>query len=156
MAGESSTATLKLGSVRDSGRRPRAIVPRVKALRPWLAFLAAAISCALGVASLLDPDRRLPRAPTWEGEIAPLASAPLPRGAVVVLLPQAGLDGVFNRFLLLEAAWRRPDVRWAPMPEFPADSRLETVVATDGRPAPPGWAAAWASGDLRVFQREAP
>ncbi len=123
------------------------------ALRRWLAFLAAAISCTLGVASLLHPDRGLPRAPTWEGEIAPLASAPLPRGSVVVILPRADLDGAFNRFLLLEAAWRRPDVRWAPMPEFPLDSHYETVVATDGRPAPPGWSAAWASGRARVFRR---
>ncbi len=123
------------------------------AVRRWLAFLAAVISCTLGVASLLHPDRGLPRAPTWEGEIAPLASAPLPRGAVVVLLPQAGLDGVFNRFLLLEAAWRRPDVRWAPMAEFPLDSHYQTVVATDGRPAPPGWRQAWASGSARVFRR---
>ncbi len=128
----------------------------VKALRRWLAFLAATISCALGVASLLHPDRRLPRAPAWEHVVAPLSSAPIQRGAVVVLLPEAGVDPSFSRFLLLEAAWRRPDVRWAAMAAFPLDSHYETVVVTDERLAPPGWSEAWKAGSLRLFRRTVP
>ena len=125
----------------------------MKALRGWSAFLAAAISSGLGVATLFHPDRSLPRAPAWEGVIAPLASAPLPGGAAVALLAQTGAGDTYNRFLLLEAAWRRPDVRWTSAREFPLDSHCEMVVMTDDRPAAPGWSAVWESGKVRLFRR---
>ena len=125
----------------------------MKALRGWSAFLAAAISCALGVASLLHPDRNLPRVPSWEGLIAPLAGAPLPRGAAVALLARTGAGDAYNRFLLLEAAWRRPDVRWTPVQEFPLDSHCDAVVMTDDRPPAPWWRTTWESGKVRLFRR---
>ena len=125
----------------------------VKAFQGRSAFLAAAISCALGVAFLVHPDRSLPRVPPWEGLIAPLASAPLSPGTSAALLAQLGVSDAYNRFLLLEAAWRRPDVRWTPMLEFPLDSHYDTVVTTDARSEPPGWSKTWGSGRLRLFRR---
>ncbi len=125
----------------------------VKALRTGSAFLAAVISCILGVASLAAPDRSLPHAPVWRGVIAPLAGAPLPHGAPVGLIDQLGASRSDCRFLLLEAAWRRPDVWWTPMPEFPLDSHYDTVVTTDDRPPAPGWRETWESGTVRLFRR---
>lgn len=125
----------------------------MKGLHAGSAFLAAAISCVLGVASLADRDRSLPRAPVWKGVIAPLAKAPLPHDAQVGLINQLGASQSECRFLLLEAAWRRPDVWWTPMQEFPLDSHYDTVVTTDDRPAAPGWSKIWGSGKVRLFRR---
>ncbi len=128
----------------------------MKALRRWSALLAAAISLALGAASLFHPDRALPRAPAWEAVIAPLADAPIPSGAVVAFLAQAEAGATNPRFLLLEAAWRRPDVHWSPLSDFPSDSRIDAVVTTDARPAPPGWRQVWSSGQVRLLRRASP
>ncbi len=125
----------------------------MKALHTGAAFLAAVVSCALGVASLVGPDRSLPRTPAWKDVIAPLAGAPLPHGAPVGLVDRLGASRSDCRFLRLEAAWRRPDVSWTAMPDFPLDSHDDTVVTTDDRPAAPGWREIWASGQVRLFRR---
>ena len=125
----------------------------MKALRAGSALLAATVSCALGVVSVANLGRNLPRAPAWKGVIAPLAAAPLPHGVPVGFIAQLGVSPTHARFLLLEAAWRRPDVWWTPMPEFPPDSRSDAVVTAGDRPAPPGWSKVWGSGSLRLFRR---
>jgi hypothetical protein len=118
--------------------------------------LAAAISCGLGVAELLLPDRNLPRVPPWGALMAPLSGAPIPKGSTVGLLPPSGSSTDYSRFLFLEAAWRRPDLLWVPLEDVPRSSRIALVVSVAGQPAAPGWREAWHAGDLRLLLRIRP
>ena len=94
------------------------------------------------------------RAPTWENTLAPLRQAPLPVGAAVgLLVAAAGAGPEEVKPVLMEAAWQRPDLRWALLSEWPPAQPAEALVAVGAAAPPPGWREAWRQGIVTVYRR---
>ncbi len=101
-------------------------------------------------------DRNLPRSPAWAPTLAPLAGAPIPNGSTVGLVPPAGSSLSYARSLLLEAAWRRPDLFWVPLEELRLGLHASLVVTVGAPEGVPGWHEVWHGGTLRLLRRERP
>jgi glycosyltransferase involved in cell wall biosynthesis len=78
----------------------------------WLAL----VFLALGLGEFLQW-RKGPQQPPWAAQLAPLAGCPLPKGAVVQVLPPPHLRPEQRLWLLMELFWQKPQVRW----QLPAD-----------------------------------
>ena len=91
--------------------------------------------------------------PAWERHLAPLADAPIPAGSTVALLAatRGGADDV--KAVLMEAAWQRPDLRWAELSAWPSATPPRLLVTVGAAAAPPGWRELWRGGDVAVYVR---
>jgi len=99
----------------------------------------------------------LERAPRWAALLAPLEAMPVPAGATVALSIPAELAAPGTaKVVVYEAAWRRPDLRWALLSQWPAGHPLVHLVALRDAPVPPGWSEAWHGGELRLLRKVAP
>ncbi len=116
-----------------------------------VAVAAALVSCALGAGSLLESDRRLPHRPQWAPIVAPLVNAPIPANTVTALNAGPGTSPAQLVLLLREAAWQRPDLRWAPASELPASLAPAALVTIDDGAPPVGWRQVWRAGRLRLW-----
>jgi hypothetical protein len=121
------------------------------------ASVGTAVLCvALGIhdaCRLPPPDQRRP---AWAPHLAPLATAPIAPGSAVALLgPPALMRSADASPLLYEAAWQRPDVRWALLDHWPASSPCRELVVVGDAAAPPGWAAVWRYVDVVLYERAA-
>jgi len=94
-----------------------------------------------------------PRAPAWSEALAPLATAPLPAGARVALAaPDPGGGREALKPLLMEAAWQRPDLRWAFLDAWPAGATPERLVAVGAVVPPAAWREVWREGVVTVYE----
>ena len=116
------------------------------------AVVAALLAVAIGVADTLSLLRDDARAPRWAALLAPLRTAPLERGSVAQLSLPRSPSTEHVRLLLFEAAWQRPDVRWALAGER-WEARARSVVTVADATAPPGWVVAWREGEVAVWLR---
>ncbi len=122
----------------------------------WAAVAGALISCGLGVASLLNSDRRSPREPQWAGIVAPLRRAPIAARAVTALALDAGTSPEQAVLLLREAAWQRPDLRLALAEKLPPALHPDAFVTVGAASPPSGWHPVWRSEALRLWLRDRP
>jgi hypothetical protein len=76
----------------------------------WSGLTAGVLSLAIGLWT--TPWRRTVSAPPFQGALAGLASAPIPAGSIVLLVPPADTPGGERNFYAFEARWLRPDLRW--------------------------------------------
>ncbi len=83
----------------------------------------------------------------WQQALAPLAQAPLAAGTRVALMPPPD-TGRMARGLLYEAEWRRPDLLWGLVSEWPPEVPLTRMVTTQAWQVPAGWRVVWRSGGL--------
>ncbi|MBZ5587930.1 MAG: hypothetical protein LAO05_05150 [Acidobacteriia bacterium] len=116
------------------------------------AGLAGAVIClVLGVlqaALISTPTAR--RTPNVSDLLAPLASAPVPRGAAIALSMPPAVGRERSLPILYEAAWQRPDLRWT-LDEN--DARAAFVAVLPGGRVPAGFSKIWHAGNLVVFRR---
>ncbi|MGD1146376.1 MAG: hypothetical protein ABR961_00320 [Thermoanaerobaculaceae bacterium] len=120
------------------------------AVKGWAGAAAAALSLGLGLWQALRPFPEAGRTPKLAGFLAPLATAPVPRGAAIALAKPASMSTEAALFALFEAAWQRPDLHWTIDAE---DRRVAFVVATPGTRLPAGFAEVWHAGGLVLFER---
>ena len=123
--------------------------------RRWLLVAALAAWALLGAARAARQHASEPRTPAWERHLAPLREAPLPPGSAVALLAAAvGGSREGLKPVLMEAAWQRPDLRWAPLEAWPPGAPADALVTVGAAAPPPGWSERWRRGGVAVLVRE--
>lgn len=120
-------------------------------LRSRLAVAAAVLACALGVAALPGLGGHRAHRPEWAAIVASLASAPIAANAVTALDPGPRTSPEQATMLLREAAWQRPDLRWALASELPASLAPAAIVTVGDAAAPAGWHRVWRADRLRLW-----
>jgi hypothetical protein len=127
-------------------------------LRRWLPVAMLAVWALVGLGRAAYQVATAARAPAWERHLAPLREAPIAAGAAVALLTvvPAGAAVESVRPVLMEAAWQRPDLRWALLPEWPPGDAPTVLVGVDGAAVPPGWRQTWRQGAIAVYARGRP
>ena len=119
---------------------------------PWVAVLAACAALALGVRDAAEILAGPPREPGWAPSLAPLAAAPLPAGARVVLVLPRSVPPGQSPPVLFEAAWQRPDLRWALSGDWPSGAGLpDAAIVFSGAPPPAGWRLTWHRGAVALY-----
>lgn len=109
---------------------------------------------ALGAVRTWRQTTGTPRSPAWARQLAPLRQAPLPAGtAVAMLVSMAGADIEAVKPVLMEAAWQRPDLRWALLQSWPSGPPAEALVAIGTPSTPPGWRETWRQGIVAIYER---
>jgi hypothetical protein len=122
----------------------------------WCAPVAAGLALAMGIWAAFQappPQRREPR---WAARLAPLVAAPIPAGEAVALLLPAGLPEGRSAPLLFEAAWQRPDLRWALLDRWPGAVPPRFLVVLRGGAPPEGWRPLLQVESLVVLRRATP
>ena len=122
-------------------------------VRRAAALAAACLSIAAGVWTASDRPDVASRQPGWALSLAPLADAPIPPGSMVALQLPMGQSRRAAAPLLMEAAWRRPDLRWAWLNAWPGRLPPEFLVIPDGEFSRSPWRETWQAGGIHLLRR---
>jgi hypothetical protein len=125
-------------------------------VRRWLPVATLAAWALVGLGRAAHQTVTAPRAPAWEHHLAPLREAPLAAGAAVALLPAITGAGGDLKAVLMEAAWQRPDLRWALLSAWPAGPPPAAVVTVGAGAVPPGFRQTWRQGLISVHTKGGP
>ena len=127
-------------------------------LRRWLPVAMLAVWALVGLGRAAFQTATAARAPAWERHLAPLREAPIAAGAAVALLTvvPAGASVESVRPVLMEAAWQRPDLRWALLSEWLPAAPPAVLVGVGDAAAPSGWRQTWRQGAVAVYARSGP
>jgi hypothetical protein len=94
------------------------------------------------------------REPRLSATLKPLINAPIPVGSEVLFaFPHSGeTDKPLTP--LFEAAWLRPDLRWAAWEGEGSQAQIIYLVSLDARVVPSNWRETWRQGALVLYRRE--
>ena len=116
--------------------------------------MVAAVVCLCS--GVYEATRRPPvtaRAPAAAAALRPLRALPVAAGTTVaLLLPGGATEPQRVHAWLYEAAWQRPDLRWA-LPAPTAVDSFRNLVAVGIASPGAGWRLVWRRGDVSLFTR---
>jgi hypothetical protein len=124
--------------------------------RRWLPVAMLAVWALVGFGRAAHQAATAARAPAWERHLAPLADAPIAAGTAVALVAATAGGGADLKLVLMEAAWQRPDLRWALLSSWPAGPPPAAVVTVGAVAVPPGFRQAWRQGLIAVHTKGGP
>jgi hypothetical protein len=109
------------------------------------------LSVVVGVVTLPGTPGPNPYWPKLQ-ELTPLDEAPIKGGERGVFLPPATAKGDERHFWLMEARWRRPDLWFSLIEEWPPQEKPSFGVSVGAPVFPAGWHLAWRRGNVFVVK----
>jgi hypothetical protein len=116
-------------------------------------LVAVALLITLGVWHAAHPTPPGEREPQLSATLKPLINLPIPAGSEVLFAFPHAADAERPLTPLFEAAWLRPDLRFAVWQGEGAATGFDYLVSIDIWVAPPKWREVWRQGGVVLYRR---